>query len=144
MKKNRCYNTTKIFYVFIAILLWANVFLCPQASLGSEQFLVTGELLIKHKVPTRVLQELAAGQFQDLIVEFEHQDIREEAAEWRRTKRLRFNDNQIAAFKTARYRARKKRTFDAVQQAELDVIKDYKHLPLAFVRIKNRRALIIF
>ncbi len=45
MKKNRCYNTTKIFYVFLVIFLWANVFLCPQASLGSEQFLVTDELL---------------------------------------------------------------------------------------------------
>jgi len=140
MKKNRCYNTTKIFYVFLVIFLWANVFLCPQASHGSEQFLVTDELLIKHKVPALVLQELAAGKFQDLIVEFEHQDIRGEAADKRQARRLRFNDNQIAAFKAARYRARKKRSFDVIQQSEFKIIQDYKHLPLAFVRIKSKRA----
>ena len=140
MKKNGCYNITKIFYVFLVIFLWANVFLCPQASLGSEQFLVTDELLIKHKVPARVLLELAAGQFQDLIVEFEHQDIREEATVRRQVRRLQFNDNQIVAFKAARYRARKKRIFDVIQGAEFKIIQDYKHLPLAFVRIKSKRA----
>ena len=88
-----------------------------------------------------VLIELEAGRFQDLIVEFKHQDIRGEAAFKRQAQRLRFNDKQITAFKTARYRDRKKRIFDAFQQIDLKLIQDYKHLPLAFVRIRNKRAL---
>jgi hypothetical protein len=121
--------------------LWVNVLLFPQASLGSEQTLGPNELLIKQKVPAMVLQALEEGQFQDLIIEFEHQDIRGEAAARRQGRRLRFNDPLITAFKTSRYRARKKHIFDAVQQDDLTIIKDYNHLPLAYVRIKNQRAL---
>jgi hypothetical protein len=53
---------------------------------------------------------------------------------------LQFNDSQIVAFEAARYRARKKRIFDVIQQTEYKIIQDYKHLPLAFVRIKSKRA----
>jgi subtilisin family serine protease len=140
MEKYQYNNKTKIFYVFLVICMWVNVFLCPQASLGSEQTLAPNDLIIKQKVPALVLQELTAGKFQDLIVEFEHQDIRRESVDRRLARRLRFNDDKIVAFKTGRYRDRKKRIFDAIQQTEISLIKDYKHLPLAFVRIKSRRA----
>ena len=140
MEKYRFDNKAKNFHVLLVICLWVNVFLCPQAALGSEQTLAPNDLLIKEKVPAFVLQKLAAGQFQDLIVEFEHQDIRGEAAVRRKARRLQFNDNQIVALTTARYRARKKRIFDVIQQSEFKIIQDYKHLPLAFVRIKSKRA----
>ena len=133
-------NGNKIYYGLL-LLLGSAVLLVPQAGFGAQQSGYSVEALIERKVPAGVLEELAAGRFQDLIVEFEHQDIRGEAADRRQARRLRFNDDRIAAFKTARYRARKKRIFDAVQQGDLNIIQDYKHLPLAFVRIKNKRAL---
>ena len=119
MEKYRFDNKAKNFYVFLVIFLWVNVFLCPLAAFGSEQALAPNDLLIKQKVPASVLQKLAAGQFQDLIVEFEHQDIRGEAVDRRLTRRLRFNDARIVAFKAGRYRDRKKRIFDAIQQTEI-------------------------
>ncbi len=140
MEKYRFDNKAKNFYVFLVIFLWVNVFLCPLAAFGSEQALAPNDLLIKQKVPASVLQKLAAGQFQDLIVEFEHQDIRGESVDRRLARRLRFNDDKIVAFKAGRYHDRKKRIFDAIQQTEISLIKDYKYLPLAFVRIKSRRA----
>lgn len=141
MEKYRYHTRTKIFYVFLVNCLWVNVLLCPQASLGSEQTGVLNGLLIKQKVPAIALKELEEGRFQDLIVEIEHQDIREEVAARRQARRLRFNDRSITAFKTERYRIRKKRILDAFQKADLNLIQDYKHLPLAFVRIKNKIAL---
>lgn len=117
------------------VVLWS------QGGFGLEYPLIDTDRLIRQKVPMGVLTELEAGRFQDLIIEFEHQDIRAEAAFKRQARRLRFNDKQIAAFKTARYRDRKKRFFEAFQRADIHLIQDYKHLPLAFARIKNKSAL---
>ena len=137
---NRLLNVTKLFNVFIVVSLLAALLIFPQASFGEEQSIVIDESLTKQKVPARVLQKLEAGQFQEVIVEFEHQDIRAEAAVQRQARRLKFNNNQIIAYKAARYLARKKRVFDAIRVADFKTIRDYKHLPLAFVRVKSKRA----
>ena len=42
-----------------------------------------------------------------------------------------------AAFKAARFRDRKKHIFNADPDSELKIIQDYKHLPLAFIRINS-------
>ena len=138
MNKNRFYCTTNIF-LCLTIFLWANVFLLPKASRGAEQSFVSNEIM-KQKIPARALQELAAGNSQDLIVEFEHQDIRGEAAVRRQARRLRFNDDRIVAFKAARFRDRKKLIFDADLDSEFKLIQDYKHLPLAFIRVNSQKA----
>jgi hypothetical protein len=122
------------------LCFWVLALLCPKVGFGSETSSVLDEQLVRQKVPVQVLQELAAGRYQDLIVEFEHQDIRGQAVDRRLARRLRFHDDRIVAFKAGRYRDRKRRIFDAIQQTELSIIKDYKHLPLAFVRIKSKRA----
>ena len=97
--------------------------------------------LIEQKVPVGVVEALEEGFYQELIVEFEHQDIRGEAAAKRLERRLQFNDRFISNFKKLRYRERKQRIFDAIKKGDLNIINEYKHLPLAFVRIKNKKAL---
>ncbi len=129
-----------IFYGLLLFFIGAAAFPGPPAVLGAEQFLIAAEPSPGQKVPAPVLQELAAGKFQELIVEFEDQDIREEAAARRLARRLPFNDDRIAAFKAARYRDRKKRSFEVIKKAEFNIIRDYAHLPLAFVRLKSKRA----
>jgi len=126
-----CHRKSLYYLLFFLLVIFL---LLPQDDLGAES-------LMEQKVPFSVLQALEEGHYQDLIVEFEHLDIRGEAAARRQARRLRFNDRQITTFKTARYRDRKKRIFDAFRKTDLDLIQDYKHLPLAFVRIKNKKAL---
>lgn len=71
------------------VILWS------QVGFGLENSPIEADRLIRQKVPMGVLIELEAGRFQDLIVEFKHQDIRGEAAFKRQARQLRFNDKQI-------------------------------------------------
>ena len=134
-------NDTAPAKILLLIFLGTLVTLCPQTVIGSEPSLFETERLIRQKVPTRVLEKLTGGRFQDLIVEFEHQDIQIEAAARRKARRLKFNNAQIMAFKGARYRDRKQRLLNVIQDAEFNIIRDYKHLPLTLVRIRSKRAI---
>ena len=64
----------KLYYGLL--FLWTVVLLGPQVGFGGQQSGNRVEALIEQKVPAGVLAELEAGRYQDLIVEFEHQDIR--------------------------------------------------------------------
>ena len=131
----------KLEKTFLLVILCAIVSLYPHTIFGSKPSITEHEQLIEQKVSAWVLEKLTDGQFQDLIVEFEHQDILTEAAKQRKTGRLKFNNPQINAFKSARYRDRKKRLFNVIQNAKLNILRDYKHLPLTFVRIRSKRAI---
>lgn len=92
-------------------------------------------------VPAGVMEALAAGRSQDLIVEFDASAVQAEADRRRRAAGLHKESPEILAFKAARYRDIKQRAFARLRPAEFQVIRDYRHLPMALVRFKHANAL---
>ena len=104
----------------------------------------TSEVQASAKAPLGILESLAAGENQELIVIYDDTKIQEEASNLRRQKFLSQDNPQILAFKVAQYVKRKQQVLAKVGTSGIQVIKDYSHLPLSFVRFQSKAALIRF
>ena len=93
------------------------------------------------KIPSDVLRALEEGSGQDFIVQFEDGAVRQWAEAAVRQRRLRHEDALIIREKISRYRALKKKVYDDVGIGAGDVLRPYEHLPMAFVRMRDRQAM---
>lgn len=97
---------------------------------------------LRAKVPADFVETLEQQTgAQDLIVLFEDAPIRAAALKRRVAKALRHDDDEILAEKKRGYDVVKARAFDQMQAGGVQVVRDYSHLPMAFMRVPNRRAL---
>ncbi|MDA8254144.1 MAG: S8 family serine peptidase [Betaproteobacteria bacterium] len=89
---------------------------------------------ISAKASPRVLQRLAAGQPQNLIVVFN--DPAGASGQ-----PLRSATREGIERKVARYADMKRQTLSSIATQDAEVLKPYSHLPMLFVRIRSRQAL---
>ena len=89
----------------------------------------------------RVAQKLDAGASQDVIVVFEDSAIRRDAELLRTGQRLPLSGDMVADYAAGRYAAKKQQVMGAFAAGEVQIVRDYSHLPLAFLRIHSRAAL---
>ena len=92
---------------------------------------------VSDKIPSEVVRALAAGDYQDLIVQFDDGAIRQWAQVEVKKRRLLHEDPSIRDEKASRYRTLKQKAYDAAGIGSADVLRPYEHLPLAFVRVRG-------
>jgi subtilisin family serine protease len=88
-----------------------------------------------------VMDSLAAGVPQEILVLYDDRDVEKEAAARRDRAHLSHDDDTILTFRAARYRAIKHQAEAAMLPGEVERVQDYTHLPMSFVRFKSRPAL---
>ncbi len=93
------------------------------------------------KAPLGVAERLAAGQPQDLLVLFDDSAVESEAGALRRARGLIHDDPAILAVKAARYTVQKQDVFSSLPPGEFETLRDYSHLPMAFIRFRSSAAL---
>ncbi|WP_235355233.1 FG-GAP-like repeat-containing protein [Aliterella atlantica] len=93
------------------------------------------------KAPLGTLENLAAGENQDLIVIYNDSKIQKQATTLRQQETLAQDSKQISSFKAAQFANKKQQVLATVGTKELQVIKDYSHLPMSLIRFKSSAAL---
>ncbi len=91
--------------------------------------------------PEAVMDRLAAGVPQDVIVLYDDHDVEAEATVRRDRVHLPHDDDAILSFRAARYREIKQRVETAMLPGEAELVQEYSHLPMSFLRFKSRPAL---
>ncbi len=92
------------------------------------------------QVPAAILERIATGAAQDVIVLYDDRDIETEAGTYRNRSGEKYDDARILAFKAGQYQQRK-------QQVDLELtgdgatVTDYSNLPMAKKRFRTRQAL---
>jgi subtilisin family serine protease len=91
--------------------------------------------------PQSMLDNLARGAPQEVIVLYDDSSVDTEAASRRARAHLAHDDDAILSFRAARYRDIKQHAEAAMLPAEAEHVQDYSHLPMSFIRFKSRPAL---
>jgi uncharacterized repeat protein (TIGR01451 family) len=93
------------------------------------------------KVPADVMLKLDQGEAQSLIVLFDDQAVEREASVMRAKLRAKTDTAQIQTLKAARYTTLKQGVLAAMPAGQYQMLRDYSHLPMAFVHFHNALAL---
>jgi subtilisin family serine protease len=134
-------RTWKLGQLLVIISLSASVFWnagCLVAGTASS------DPLIERKVEPRVLEGFASGFPQRLIVLFEDSSIQTEASSQRVARRLPYEDSQIIQWKKDRFRELKDKTFNSALSNDINLVRDYDHLPMGFVEFGSEESLVHF
>ncbi len=92
-------------------------------------------------VPQSLLNRLATGQPQDVIVEFDSAGVDAEATSMRLQKKIPHDDRDIIEYKAQRFGQIKAGVLSLLPAAEVGVLADYSHLPMMFLRLRSPSAL---
>jgi subtilisin family serine protease len=92
-------------------------------------------------IPAAVRDAAAAGGSPEVIVVFDDNAIEAEAAGMREQSGDREDTPAILGVKEARYRDLRRNVFTTLPAGESDVLAEFSHLPMAFMRLRNRAAL---
>jgi len=112
--------------------------LVPGAFAASAQ---TSSPAATGRVPTQLLERARRGEILDLIVEYEADDIDDEAKSLRSQRQLDRNDQNILQVVQSRFSQRKADTDQALARNDVDTLADYSHLPMAYKRFRSEAAL---
>lgn len=93
------------------------------------------------KLTSAARHKLLAEGPQEFLVLFDHKTIQDEADRQRRNARLTFEDQGLMDLKAIRYATLKQRVRSTLGDNGYGVRKDYSHLPMAHVRVRDRAAL---
>ena len=94
-----------------------------------------------HKAPQDVWLKLAAGESQDLIVEFDDSVILAQTTQLNKKNGLQFDDTNTIQFKKEHYRAIKAEVLATLPSGMVEILKNYDVLPLMFLRFRSTEAL---
>ena len=96
------------------------------------------------KVPDGVIQKLSQGGAQDLIVRFEDTAVEQEAENLRRRLGLKIQSPAVQTLKAGRYKTLKQNAISSLGSGQFQVLLDYSHLPMMFVRFRTAAGLQAF
>jgi len=97
---------------------------------------------ILNAIPQDLLNRLAAGEPQEVIVEFDSAEVEAEAAAIRAQRGVAYDDPDITEFKSQRFRQVKNLVWARVPAVDADLLIDYSHLPMALLRVRSWPALL--
>ena len=122
------------------VLLFAVIFIPPSGGVAQTSDPARRERIL-NTVSQRLLERLTAGEAQEVIVEFDASNVEAEARAMRSQKRLTYNDHDITEYKAQRFRQIKNSALAQLPAAEVGVLIDYSHLPMALFRLRSPSAL---
>lgn len=94
-----------------------------------------------HKAPPEVFQKLQSGEPQALLLLFDDAAIQKETADLRRKHGRKTDTAEIQVVKATRYKALKTSILATLPQDQHELLLEYSHLPMAFVRFRTAEAL---
>lgn len=104
----------------------------------------TQDKAVTMKAPSVVMERLATGQTQDLIVLFDDTQIQNQVSNLRQKAAISHDSPNILSFKATQYTNLKQQVLSIQSPHEVEVLKDYSHLPMAFVRFRSQAAFTSF
>lgn len=93
------------------------------------------------KAPPALINAIAKGQPQELIVLFDDTQVQNEAAFMRENIGADYETPEIITVKASRYKALKQRILSALSYGDYETLRDYGHLPLIFIRVRTLNGL---
>lgn len=91
--------------------------------------------------PAGVRERLLGGTPQELLVLFDDSAAEKDAADLRRGRGLIHDDEAVLAAKTGRFREVRRRVLADLPAGEFSTLREYSHLPMAFLRFSTASAL---
>ncbi|MEF9427601.1 MAG: hypothetical protein L0956_10750, partial [Candidatus Mariimomonas ferrooxydans] len=120
------------FFLNFIVLIFGFAFIAANAyglSAGSD------------KAPPEVIDAIADGRAQDIIVLFDDTDIENEASLLRRDMGITYDSEVILEIKAAGYDSLKQDVISVLPEGEFEILKDYSHLPMMFLKIESQYSL---
>jgi hypothetical protein len=93
------------------------------------------------KIAPEVWHKVQTGAVSDLLVLFGDESIDRELESHLRQRALTEEDATATALRTDRYRALKARTLAALPGGDVELQQDFRHIPMAFLRLRDGAAL---
>lgn len=93
------------------------------------------------KITAETWEKLAGGQTRDVLVLYNHESVEQTLDADSRQRRLAKDDALTLARRADGYRAIKDRLRPMGQKGEIEVRRDYSHLPMSLVRVRDLAAL---
>ena len=112
----------------------------PQGGIAQTPAQTRRESIL-NAVPQNLSNRLNAGEAQDVIVEFDSADVEAQTRAMRSQKGITYDDRDISEYKAQRFRQIKNSAFAQLPAAEMGVLIDYSHLPMALLRLRSASAL---
>ncbi len=101
-------------------------------------------VLASTKIPLDLFNQISNASSLELIVEYDDTEIEKTAVIMRNKLPRRQDDDNIRAFKVAKYKALKDQVDLGVTDPDIEHVQSYSHLPIAFKRFKSITALNAF
>lgn len=92
-------------------------------------------------IPAVILQNLHAGNAQEMLVQFVADDIDRLATQMREAMGLKFENQDIRFERRQSYLATKTRVLSTFDESDVLLLRDYEELPMAFIRVSNESSL---
>ena len=121
------------------ILLFCAVVLALLSTVEIASAQVPGN--VHERAPKRVIEALASGNTQDLIVVFDDKAAQKSAEELQSATGLRSHHKRVIDHKASKYSETKGKVLSAFGSHEASELKHYSHLPVGFLRIHSKEAL---
>lgn len=127
---------------FVFLLALASITLMPyrQAQAGVEALVVPAA--VTAKIAPETWRKVQAGEVRELLVLFGDAAIDTELEHHLSLRALRAEDAAATALRAARYRALKTRALSALPALDTELRRDYRHIPMAFLRFRDAGALL--
>ncbi len=93
-------------------------------------------------VPEELLADVRAGEPINVVVEFDASTIDREDAAQRARRPRRVDDSAALERRAGRYRALKEGVMRPLTRRDIEAVRDYRHLPLAFKRVSSEAGLL--
>jgi len=113
---------------------------CCLLIIFSMTFTLTGafcQIPGAEKSPQEVIDSIETGQPQDLIVLFDDSAVENDARTLRAALGVSHDTDYIVAEKAMHYKRLKQRAIDSFSYEDAEVLRDYSHLPMVFMRVKS-------
>lgn len=125
---------------FMAILLLPAFMLWPSSQAGASTSAIPAA--IASKITPETWRKVQAGEMPDLLVLFGDASIDAELASNVLQRGLVKEDAAALALRAERYRQLKTQALSALPGNDLELRRDYLHIPMAFVRLRSPAALL--
>ena len=127
-------------FAFLLTLAAAALMPYRQAQANVEALAVPA--VAAAKIAPETWRKVQAGEVLELLVLFGDAAIDTELERHLSQRALKAEDAAATALRAERYRALKTRALSALPDKDLELRRDYRHIPMAFLRFRDARALL--
>ncbi len=123
-------------------LLLAVIVLMPFGQVRAEAGTSAVPVAVANKIAPEIWRKVQAGEVRELLVLFGDAAIDAELERHLSQRALKVEDATATALRAERYRALKARALSALPEGDTKLLRDYRHIPMAFLRFRDTAALL--